>query len=224
MNLVVFAATGGIGRQLLEQAVTAGHHVTAVIRSPEKLSPVRDGTRVVRADLSTPDPSGLAAAVSGADAVLSALGPASNADAGIAAPGTRAIADAMRAAGVERLIVVSAAPVATVPSPGRLSAPKHDPGDGFFMRHLGAWMAKLFLHKVMADLACMEDVLRASCLQWTAFRPPRLTDGKRTGRYRTAIGRNLRRGVIVSRADVAHAMLSAIDRPETIGQTVGIAY
>jgi predicted DNA-binding protein (UPF0278 family) len=54
-------------------------------------------------------------------------------------------------------------------------------------------------------------------------RPPRLTDGPLTGRYRTAYGQNLRRGLLVSRADVAHLMLATLDRPDTIGQAIGIA-
>jgi uncharacterized protein YbjT (DUF2867 family) len=69
----------------------------------------------------------------------------------------------------------------------------------------------------------MEDVLRDSDLDWTIVRPPRLTDKPVTGRYRTAYGQNIRRGVFVSRADVAHYMLSVLDNPETFRQTVGIA-
>ena len=45
-----------------------------------------------------------------------------------------------------------------------------------------------------------------------------------TGRYRTAYGRNLRRGVRVSRADVAHLMLATLADPASVGQSVGVAY
>ena len=55
------------------------------------------------------------------------------------------------------------------------------------------------------------------------MRPPRLTNRAETGSYRTAYGRNLRRGLTVSRADVAHLLLAVLGQPETIGQTVGIA-
>src|SRR5215510_4401989 len=75
--------------------------------------------RVVTADLAAPDRAVLESAVRGADALLSGLGPHSNADAGIAAPGTAAIVAAMQATHVRRIVVVSAAPVSTVPSPGR---------------------------------------------------------------------------------------------------------
>ena len=73
------------------------------------------------------------------------------------------------------------------------------------------------------DLALMEDALRDSGLDWTAVRPPRLTDRPLTGAYRTATGRNLRRGFLVSRADVAHLMLRLLDQPQTIGRAIGVA-
>ena len=56
------------------------------------------------------------------------------------------------------------------------------------------------------------------------MRPPRLTDKPGTGAYRTARGQNLRGGLTVSRADVAHGMLHVLDQPDTIGHTIGIAY
>ena len=225
MKLTIFAATGGIGRQILEQAVDAGHDVTAVVRHPQKLpDELSSQIRVVSADLAAPDPATLASAVQGADGVLSGLGPRSKAETGIAARGTQAIVAAMKAAGARRIVVVSAAPIGTVPSPGRPNPPKHDPGDGFIMQHLLNPLVKTALRKNYADLAQMEDILRDSDLDWTAVRPPRLTDKPLTGTYRTAHGQNLRRGLIISRADVAHYMLRAVGQPETIKQAIGVAY
>jgi len=221
MKLTIFAATGGIGRQALEQAIAVGHEVTAVVRNPKKLS--RE-VRVVTADLAAPDPAALESAVKGADAVLSGLGPRSASEAGIAGQGTRAIVQAMKATNVRRIVVVSAAPIGTVPSPGRPNPPKHDPGDGFFVRNLFSPLIKAALRKHFADLALMEDVLRDSGLDWTVVRPPRLTEKTVTGRYRTAYGQNLRRGLFVSRADVAHLMLRVLRQPETVKQAIGIAY
>jgi len=223
MKLTIFAATGGIGRQLLEQAIAAGHDVTAVARNPQSLAAA--GARATAADLASADPAALQPAVAGADAVLSALGPRTRADAGVAARGTEVITEAMRAAGVRRVIVVSAAPIGTIASPGRPHPPRHDPGDGFIIRYLADPIVKRALRAHYADLARMEDVLRDSDsdLDWTIVRPPRLTDKPVTGRYRTAYGQNIRRGVFVSRADVAHYMLSVLDNPETFHRTVGIA-
>jgi uncharacterized protein YbjT (DUF2867 family) len=191
MKLTIFAATGGIGRQLLELAAA--------------------------------DAAALQSAVEGADAVLSALGARTKADAGVATQGTKAITEAMRVSGVRRVVVVSAAPIGTVPSPARPHPPRHDPGDGFVIRYLADPIVKRALRAHYADLAQMEDVLRDSDLDWTIVRPPRLTSKPVTGRYRTAYGQNIRRGLFVSRADVAHYMLRALSQPETIHQTVGIA-
>jgi putative NADH-flavin reductase len=224
MKLTVFAATGGIGSQIVDQAVAGGHDVTAVVRNPKKLNGRIQGLRVVTADLATADPETLESAVASADAVLSGLGVSSLAEVGIAAQGTRRVVQAMQGTGVRRIVVVSAAPVSTVPSPGRPNPPSPDPGEGFFMRNIFFPLIKRILRKVYADDAAMEDLLRDSGLDWTVFRPPLLTNKPLSGNYRTAFGRNLRRGWFISRADVAHAMLAALHEPESIGQAVGIAY
>jgi uncharacterized protein YbjT (DUF2867 family) len=73
MKLTIVAATGGIGRHLLEQAVAAGHDVTAVVRNPNRLS--GEAVRIVTADLAAANPVAIEPAVAGADAVVSGLGP-----------------------------------------------------------------------------------------------------------------------------------------------------
>jgi putative NADH-flavin reductase len=224
MKLTIFAATGGIGRRLLDQALTAGHDVTAVVRNPASLP---TEVRAVTADLTDADPATLESAVAGADAVLSGLGPRaprSKSDIGITSHGTRAIINAMEATDARRFVMVSAAPVGTFASPGNPNPPKHDPGDGFVMRHLGARIARSLFGAHYVDLALTEELIRDSGLDWTITRPPRLTDGALTGTYRLADGQNVRRGVLISRADVAHYMLRTLDEPETIRHTIGLAY
>ncbi|PRX46995.1 putative NADH-flavin reductase [Prauserella shujinwangii] len=220
MKLTIFAATGGVGRHLLQQTRDAGHDVTAVVRNPATLPA---GVRTVIADLAAADPAALQAAVAGTDGVLSCLGPRpSQRNDGITSRGTRAIIEAMHVTGARRIVVISASPIGTVPSPSRPNPPKRDPGDGFFMRYLGNRIAKRRFPEVYADLALMEDELRDSGLDWTVIRPPALTNKPLTGTYRTALGRNAG-GTFISRADVAHCMLHVLERPETIQQTIGIA-
>lgn len=218
MNLTIVAASGGIGRQLVIQALDAGHTVTAVVRNPAAVS-----VHAVKVDFSAPDQAALVRAVAGADAVLSSLGARSKADTGVAERGTRAIVAAMKETGVRRIIVVSAAPIGTVPSPDRPHPPRHDPAEGFVMRNLLTPIVKRVFRENYADLARMEDVLRDSGLDWTVVRPPQLNDRPLSASYRTAYGRNLRRGLKIPRADVAHYMLQALEEPATVGQTVGIA-
>lgn len=226
MKITIVAATGGVGRHILAQAVDAGHDVTAVARNPAKLPAdilADKAARAVAADLATPDPQVLESAVAGADAVLSALGPHSNADAGIAAPGTVAIVTAMRAAGVRRIVAISAVPVATTPSPGHPDPSKHDPGDGFFIRHL--WRAD--------RQGAVRQGLRRPGREWRMCCAIPASTGPSCGAathrqavhqhlpHRRRAERPLRRSV--PRADVAHCMLAVLGQPATIGQIIGIA-
>jgi uncharacterized protein YbjT (DUF2867 family) len=92
------------------------------------------------------------------------------------------------------------------------------------MRYLLSPLIRRIFGGVYADLAAMEDLLRAGSLDWTAIRPPRLTDGPLTGAYRTAIDRNLPHGLTISRPDVAHLILTVLQQRETVRHSVGVAY
>ncbi|GEB56580.1 NAD(P)-dependent oxidoreductase [Streptomyces gardneri] len=212
MRLTVFGATGGIGREIVRQALATGHEVTAVVRDPARLAVTGERLVVHRADLA--DPETLRAAVTGRDAVLSGLGARGRADAatGVAARLTRSVLAAMEAERVRRLLVVSAAPVGPAAE-----------GDGVLDKAVLAVISSV-LKDVYADLRVMESALAASATDWTSVRPPKLTDKPLTGRYRTVVGGNPPRGRTLARADVAHAMLAMIDAPTTVGQGVGVAY
>jgi len=221
VKLALLGATGGVGSEVLSQAIAAGHAVTAVVRNPSKLPADVD---VVRQDLATPDADVLAAAMRDVDAVISAVGPQRAAQAGIVAPATAAITHAMDCAGVRRLVVISAAPVRVVPSTHRPHPPRYDPGDDLLMRYLLSPLIRRIFGRLYIDLAAMEDLLRDGSLDWTSIRPPRLTNGPFTGTYRTAIDRNLPHGLTISRPDVAHLMLTVLRQPQTVRHSVGVAY
>ncbi|MYW14991.1 NAD(P)H-binding protein [Streptomyces sp. SID2955] len=210
MKLTVFGATGGIGRELVRQALAAGHEVTAVVRDPAGLPVTGERLEVVRSGLT--DPRELRAAVRGRHAVLSGLGARSRKDAGVATRLTRTVLGAMEAENVRRLLVVSAGPVGPAPA-----------GDGALDRGLRGLVSAV-LKDVYADLREMEAELVRSGTDWTSVRPPRLQDKPLTGRYRTVIGGFPPKGRFIARADVAHAMLSMIDAGETVKQGVGVAY
>ncbi|MEU9481289.1 NAD(P)-binding oxidoreductase [Streptomyces sp. NPDC048191] len=210
MNLTVFGATGGIGREIVRQALGAGHRVTAVVRDPARLDVTGDTLEVFRSDLT--DPEELRAAVRGRDAVLSGLGARSRKDAGVATRLTRTVLRAMEAEGVRRLLVVSAGPVGPAPE-----------DDGALDRTMRGLVSAV-LKDVYTDLRGMETELARSGTDWTSVRPPRLQDKPLTGRYRTVVGGFPRKGRFIARADVAHAMLAMIDDQGTVKQGVGVAY
>ena len=77
MKIIVFGSTGGIGRQVVTQALDAGHQVTAVARRPEVMTIQHERLQVVRGDVL--EPASFQQALTGQDVVVSALGPASGA-------------------------------------------------------------------------------------------------------------------------------------------------
>ncbi len=205
MRIVVFGASGGTGREVVAQALAEGDEVVAVARAGSVVPP---GAEVVRADF---DEDGVIEdAVRGADVVVSALGTRGRGPTSVCTDGMGAAIAAMRRTGVRRLLVVSAAGL-----PGE--------GDDALLR----WLVKPILQRVLrhhyADLRRMEELVRASGLDWTIVRPPQLTDGPRTDRYRRALDRHLAGGRRVARADVATEILRAAADRDTVGHLVAIA-
>ena len=210
MKLTVFGATGGIGQEIVRQALTAGHEVTAVVRDPARLTVTGERLEVCRADLR--DAEAVRPAVAGRDAVLSGLGARARKDAGIASRLMRTVLSAMEAEGTRRLLVVSAAPIGPTA--------EHESLVDRAMLSL----VKAFLKDIYADLATVERELAESATDWTSVRPPRLTNQALTGTYRTVVGGTPRKGRTISRPDVAHAMLTMLTDPATVKQGVGVAY
>ncbi|MZF86836.1 NAD(P)H-binding protein [Streptomyces sp. SID5643] len=210
MKLTVFGATGGVGREIVRQALTAGHQVTAVVRDPARLTVTGAGLEVCRADLT--DAEALRPAVTGRDAVLSGLGARSRKHAGDATRLTRTVLDAMEAEGVRRLLAISAAPIGPVPE-----------GDAALDRVARAVVSRIY-QDVYADLRAMEAGIARSATDWTVVRPPRLLNRPVSGMYRVAVGGTPPRARSLGRADVAHAMLAMVGDAATVKQGVGLAY
>jgi putative NADH-flavin reductase len=209
-RLTIFGATGGTGRLLVGQAVAAGHEVTALVRDPARLPvPPSPQLRTVTADVF--DPATICPAVTGADAVLTALGPHGTGRTNIQRDSARSIIEAMQKTGAHRLIAVSGTIVT-------------DEGEGPVMRHLIKPVARAtVLRHVCADMRRGEDEIRRSGLGWTIVRPPGLTSKPATGTYRTATDRNLPRGFRLSRADLAACMLTLAADPEAIHHHICVA-
>ncbi|MEU5639640.1 NAD(P)-dependent oxidoreductase [Streptomyces milbemycinicus] len=210
MRITVFGATGGTGQHLVNQALETGHHITAVARNPARLQQA-DHPRlaVVKAGLQHLE--AITEAVKGQDAVVSTLGPRGKDDITVCSDGARAIITAMRATDSRRLIVVTAS--------GHIV----DEGDGPFTRGMVKPMLRRFLRDGFADFARTDQAVKASGLDWTIMRPPRLTDGRRRA-YRTATDRNVRGGITIARADLADAILTAAADPATAGHTIALGY
>lgn len=196
MKLTIFGATGRTGVHLVQQALAAGHEVTAFVRSPEKMTIQHDELRVVQGDVF--DAAQVATAVAGADAVLSGLGPVKGGPDNVMAVSARNIVAGMQQHGVRRLIWSTGAGVA-------------DPQDRpTLINKLIGILLKLFSGSVLEDSLRGVEVIKQSDLDWTIVRGPMLTDGAHTGNYKaTYVGPEMNR--TLARANFADFMLSQVD-------------
>src|SRR6185295_16148084 len=102
MQVVVFGATGGTGRELVKQALGHGHSVRAFVRDPEKLKVIHHRLAVITGNVQ--DAKSVAAAVAGQDAVLCALGVNERKPNTVLSDALRTLVGAMKAEGVQRLL------------------------------------------------------------------------------------------------------------------------
>ncbi|GII30391.1 NAD(P)-dependent oxidoreductase [Planotetraspora mira] len=208
MKITLFGATGGTGGQVIRQACDAGHEVTAVVRDPARLTESHPHLTVLQADVM--DPAAIGSAIDGRDAVVSALGSRDGrVPTTVCTDSTLSIIKAMHTEGVRRLVVVSAGTLTTN-------------GDGPLTRLILKPMLGKVLKHTIADKRRMEDVIRASDLEWTIVRPPMLTNGPRTAAYRSAVDRNVRGGMRISRADLADCILRCLVNHDPINAAISL--
>jgi putative NADH-flavin reductase len=208
MRLLILGATGGTGQQLLTQALDAGHEVTAFARSPDKI-PARRGLQVVAGTLPD-DIAALAEAVRGQGAVVSALGRGlSLTSNGLIQRSVPAILSAMQTGSVRRLILTSAIGV----------------GDSIRDAPLvSRIMARSLLRNIYSDKAAGEDLIKRSNLDWTLVQPSQLTNGPLTRKYQIGERLDLHGVPKISRADVAHFLLTQLTAAAYVRKVVVISY
>lgn len=203
MRVLIFGASGAIGRHVREQARAADHELLLFARDPAQLEPLGLGETVVQGDMS--DGVRVAEAVAGVDAVISALGPSSNsADQVVLFESfARTLIAAMKTHNVKRLVTISG---------GAASLP----GERKPLRaRVASAIVRMFVAHVVRAKQRELDIIAASDLDWIAPRPPRVIDGPRTGNYRVG---DTARGIRISQGDLAHFMVAALTDDKYVGQ------
>ncbi len=210
MNLVIFGAGGRTGRLLVQQALDAGHHVTAALRRPEALALQAPRLKRLRCDLF--DATSVAQAVAGQDCALVAVAPTpATGPTSIFSSGIANILHGAPPATLQRIIVLGSSGI--------------DKGTScpWYLRLLGSLIVQPLLFGLYVDTARMESMLEMSTCNWTVLRPPLLTDKPGTGKYRVGVRQHLPNIVSIPRADVAHAMLRMIPDASTYRAWVEVA-
>jgi putative NADH-flavin reductase len=213
MKIALIGATGFVGAKVLAEALERGHAVTALVRSPAKLAAAA-GLTVTETDVT--DPSQLAAAVAGHDAVISAFN-ARRGDPEFHAQylmSMRAIIDGIKRSGVKRALFVGGAGSLLVAPGVKLMDTPH------------------FLAEYKTEAAAVSaalDLVRAeSELAWSFISPaPLLGPGQRTGRFRLGGDEVLMDGDkpgSISVEDLAVAIVDEIETSRHLQRRFTLAY
>jgi len=208
MKIVIFGATGTVGRVLVAQALDAQHQVTAFTRNGRFDGVQNPNLTIVQGDVL--DPASVSAAIEGRDAVICTLGAGRKGS--LRAAGTANILKAMGDHGVDRFICQST--LGTGDSAGNLN---------FFWKRI---MFGLLLRPAFADHQRQEDHVRASGLNWTIVRPAAFTDGAQTGTYQHGFAGTSSTGLSlkISRADVADFILKQLNSDTYLHRCPGLSY
>ena len=195
MNIVVFGANGPTGRLLTQQALDAGHRVTALTRRSADFPLAHPSLTVVQGDVL--DATDVDAVLEGQDVALSALGvPYGRTPVTVYSEGARNILSAMKRHGVRRFAGITSS--ATEPNP-------RPQGGFFFEKVLQPFVIGVLGRTVYQDMRRMEALVRASDIDWTIVRPSGLFDADAVSDYRAGEGHV--DGTFTSRADLADLLL-----------------
>jgi putative NADH-flavin reductase len=209
MRLLILGANGRTGRQLVDQALKRGHHVTAFVRVPSKLAVQHESLTIVPGDVL--EYSSVEPAVRNQDAVLSALGhkrwfvPTS-----ILSTGTSNAIRAMKSHGVRRFVCETSLGVGD--SRGRLGL------------YYTLFIVPVFLYFIYRDKELQERYIRESSLEWIIVRPGVLTNGPGRGMYRHGQVGHWLWTVRISRADVAEFMLDQLADTPYLRSSPGLCW
>jgi len=177
MKLAVFGANGPTGRILAQRALDEDHDVVAFTRRPDAF-PI-EHPRLAIAGGDVHDPTAVASAIDGADAVISTLGvPFAKTPITVYSHGVANIIAGMQTAGVKRLVCVSSSAVARHPEPV---------GGFVFEKILQPYVVNKLGKTLYDDMRRMKATVSDSDLAWTIVRPSGLFEAPAVSAYDIAI-------------------------------------
>lgn len=206
MKIIVFGASGSVGKEIVKQGLDRDHEITAFVRNPEQLAwEEHPNLQVCKGNvLNVQD---VEQALMGQDAVLCALGDGNVGK--IRGIGTSNIINGMNQTGIQRLICQST-----------MGAGDSYNNLNFLWKYL---MFGFLLKRVLPDHNAQEKYIRESGLDYTIIRPSALKDGPVTNDYHAILDRASQKlSLKINRADVADFMLKQLFDPTFINSAVQI--
>ncbi|HEY0677279.1 MAG TPA: SDR family oxidoreductase [Chitinophagaceae bacterium] len=208
MRVIIFGATGNVGKQLTFQALAQEHQVTAFTRNKEKLHDIRHNNfRIVSGDVL--DYPSVLKAVKEHDAVLCSLGAGRKGV--VRSQGTKNILRAMNETGVRRIICQTT-----------LGCGESWNNLNFFWKRI---MFGWFLKEAFADHELQEKYVMESDVDWTIVRPGAFVKGALTGNYRHGFPASDHSVTLkISPPDVAMFMLDQLASNTYLRKAPGLSY
>jgi len=209
MKVIVFGATGSVGRLAVKRLLEQGYRVTAFSRHAENLDIEHAVLSKVSGDAMNFDD--VSAALAGHDAVVVTLGAGASLRSRVRSQGTRHVIQAMQRHGVKRLICQST-----------LGAGDSWDNLNFIWKY---FMFGLLLRPAFVDHQRQEQLVCASGLDWTIVRPSAFTDEPAGDDFKVDIPaheRNLR--LKISRADIALFLARCVNEASFMHRAVAISH
>ncbi len=203
MEIIIFGASGGIGRLLVEQALDAGYMVKAYVRNPSKLELTHQNLEIIKGELS--DFENIRTAIAGVDAVISTLGPPlkRNYKGWAILDAHINIVKAMEMEGVNRFITIA---TPSVNFRWDISS---------IITKMPTVMAKLLFPKAYKEIVMVGNVVSDSSLDWTIVRIIAPNNKPLTGSVKVTFGETkIKWGI--SRADIAAYLLLQVEDAQQI--------
>ena len=207
MRLAVFGATGKTGQHIVQQALEAGHDVTALVRTPSKLTLQHNNLSVVQGDILDIDR--VEKALQGADAVISVLGPINNKPEFNISRGMENILKAMQKQNIQRVIISAGAGIREPEDKLKLI-------DRFF-----GLLLRVLSKNAVADMEHTVQKVKASNLNWTVVRVPMLTDEPAKEKLKVGYLGDI--SYRITRADMASFMLKQTDDTQYLHRAPAIS-
>jgi len=206
MNILILGATGRVGSQIVTHALHDGHHVTVLVRNPEKIQINNGNLTIIQGNVLNEDD--IVRSIGGVDVVISALNTDGTTTLSESMP---LIIEAMKEQGIQRIITIGTAGILQSRSTPQSMRYQLRKTKGRSVR------AAKEHHKVYI-------MLKQSSLQWTIVCPTYLPDGESLGKYRVDYDFLPEGGTEISVSDTARFTFGQINSSDYIESRVGIAY
>ena len=203
MKVIIFGATGGIGKWAVKHALEKGYNVTAYVRNKQKVEIKNEKLTIVQGEIYDYDK--VKSSLDGQDAVIWCVGiPMKNKLVKFESQkGHEILLKAMKEQGVKRLIDWGTPSVA------------FNKDKKSFITIVPGIMAGIIFSKAKAEMIAIGQMLKESDLDWTMVRFMMPQDTAYTGKVKVGFG-DVKMNFAISREDIGAFMVEQVESKKYI--------